>query len=119
VESRIGEIDRLLSTRPVPKLPTFTDEQIAEFLRQECKDFCDALADDPEFARQEIQKRIKSLVLTPTETPEGSVLEVSGDVALLQTGNVLVESPMEGIAEHYTSFAISLPGLQLNPRASV
>jgi site-specific DNA recombinase len=115
VESRIGEIDRLLSARPAPKLPTFTDEQIAEFLRQECKDFCDALAGDPEFARQEIQKRIKSLVLTPKDTPEGPVLEVSGDVALLQTGDVLVESPMEGIAEHYIDASISLAGVILNP----
>jgi len=66
VESRIGKIDRLLSARPAPKLPTFTDEQIAEFLRQECNDFCNALAGDPEFARQKIQERIKSLVLTTT-----------------------------------------------------
>jgi site-specific DNA recombinase len=115
VESRIGEIDRLLSARPAPKLPTFTDEQIAEFLRQECKDFCDALAGDPELARQKIQERIKSLVLTPKDTPEGPVLEVSGDVALLRTGDVLVESPMEGIAQHYIGASISLEGVILNP----
>ncbi len=115
VESRIGEIDRLLSARPAPKLPIFTDEQIAEFLRQECKDFCDALTGDPEFARQEIQKRIKSLVLTPKDAPEGPVLEVSGDVALLRTGDVLVESPMEGIAEHYIGASISLVRVNLNP----
>jgi len=119
LESSLSGVDRLLTARPALKLPTFADEQIAEFLRQECQDFCDALAGDPEFARQEIQKRIKSLVLTPKDTPEEPVLEVSGDVALLRTGDVLVESPMEGIAEHYTSFSISLTGLQLNPRASV
>jgi hypothetical protein len=61
VESRIAEIDRLLSARPASKLPTFIDEQIAEFLRQECQDFCDALTGDPEFARQQTQKRIKKL----------------------------------------------------------
>lgn len=119
LESRIAEIDRLLTAKPAPKLPTFTDEQITEFLRQECQDFCNALTDDPEFARHEIQKRIKSLVLTPKETPEGPVLEVSGDVALLRTGDVLVESPLEGIAEHYTSFSIILTGLQLNPGTPV
>jgi len=104
-----------ISIHEAPKLPTFTDEQIAEFLRQKCKDFCDALAGDPEFARKEIQERIKSLVLTPKYTPEGPVLEVSGNVALLRTGDVLVESPMEGIAEHYIGASISLAGVILNP----
>ena len=111
----MAEIDRLLTAKPASKLPAFTEEQIREFLRQECQDFCDALAGDPEFARQEIQKRIKSLVLTPKDTPEGPVLEVSGDVALLRTGDVLVESPIEGIAQHYTGFQISLTSVVLTP----
>lgn len=101
LEARMAEIDRLLAAKPAPKLPKFTDQQIAEFLQHECQDFCDALTSYPEFARQEIQKRIKNLVLTPKDTPEGPVLEVSGDMALLRTGDVLVESPMEGIAQHY------------------
>jgi len=115
VESRMAEIDRLLTARPAPKLPTFTDEQIAEFLRQECTDFCDALAGDPEFARQEIQKRVKSLVLTPKDTPEGPVLEVSGEVALLQTGDVLEESSIQRTSEHYISASMPLTSVILNP----
>jgi site-specific DNA recombinase len=102
VEARMVEIGRLLAAKPAPMLPKFTDQQIAEFLRRECQDFCDALTSDPEFARQEIQKRIKNLILTPKDTPQGPVLEISGDVALLRTGDVLVESPMEGTAQHYT-----------------
>jgi hypothetical protein len=66
---------------------------------------CGKLSGDPEFARQEIQKRIKSLVLTPKETPEGPVLEVSSDVALLRTGDVLVESPMD--EAHYVRYDFS------------
>ena len=119
VESRMAEIDRLLTAKPASKLPAFTEEQIREFLRQECQDFCDALAGDPEFARQEIQKRVKSLVLTPKETPKGPVLEVSGDVALLRTGDVLLESPMEGFAQHYINASISLAGVILNPSLPV
>lgn len=65
---------------------------------QECKDFCDALRSDPEFARQEVQKK---LVLTSKETPEGPVLEVPGDVALPCAGNVLVESPIHRTSEQY------------------
>jgi DNA invertase Pin-like site-specific DNA recombinase len=102
VESRLKEVERLLSTKPTPKLPTFTDEQIREFLRKESEDFCELLKGDSEKARQEIQKRIKKLVMTPKETPNGAVLEVSGDIELLRTGDVLDESPLEGIAQHYT-----------------
>ncbi len=105
----------LLTVKPTSKPTTFTDEQIAEFLRQECRDFCGALAGDAEFARREIQKHIKSLVLTPKDTLDGTVLEVSGDVALLRTGDVLVESPMEGIAEHYIHASIALAGVRIDP----
>jgi hypothetical protein len=78
-------------------------------LRQECQDFCDALTSDAEFARQEIQKRIEKLVLTPKETPEGPVLEVSGDVALLPTGDVLVGSPIQRACQQYISASTLAP----------
>ena len=100
-EARMAEIDRLLVAKPALKLPKFTDQQIAEFLHHESQDFCDALTSDPEFARQEIQKRITNLVLTPKDTPEGPVLEVSGDVALLRKDDVLVQSLMDGTSQQY------------------
>jgi len=103
------------SPKAASKLPKFTEEQIREFLRQECKDFCAELTSDPELARQEIQKRIKRLVLTPKETPEGTVLEVSGDVSLLRTGDVLVESPIQRTSQQYISASTPLAGIILNP----
>lgn len=111
----MAEIDGLLTAKPASKPPKFTNEKIREFLRQECKDFCDALTSDPEFARQEIQKRIKKLVLTPKETPEGWVLEVTGDVALLRTGDVLVESPIHRTSQQYIGVSTPLAGIILNP----
>jgi hypothetical protein len=105
----------VLKAKPASKLPNYTDEQIREFLRQESKDFCDVLTSNPEFARQEIQKRIKKLVLTPKETPEGSVLEVAGDVALLRTGDVLVESPIQRTSEQYIGISMPLAGIMLTP----
>ena len=115
LESRMEEIDRLLTAKPESKLPKFTDEQIREFLQQECKDFCDALTSDPAFARQEIQKRIKKLVLTPKETAEGPILEVSGDLALLRTGDVLVESSIQRDSEQYIGISMPLAGISLTP----
>jgi site-specific DNA recombinase len=115
VESRMAEIDRLLAAKPASKRLRFTDEQIREFLQRESQDFCDALAGDPEFARQEIQKRIKKLVLTPKETPDGPVLEVSGDLALLRTGDVLVESSIQRTSQQYIGVSMPLAGIILNP----
>jgi site-specific DNA recombinase len=114
-ESRLAEIERLLRANPAAKLPPFTDEQIRGFLRKESQDFCELLKCDPERARQEIQKRIKKLVMTPKETPNGAVLEVSGDIELLRTGDVLDESPLEGIAQHYTLPQITI-SLVLDPK---
>lgn len=119
LESRMAEIDRLLKVKPETKLPRFTDRQIAEFLRHECQDFSEALAGDPELARQEIQKRIKNLVLTPKDTPDGPVLEVSGDVALLRQGDVLVESPVDGTSQQYIGTSLLLLGIVLNPTLSL
>ena len=115
VESRMAEIDRQLTAKPVSKPPRFTDEQIRDFLQQESKDFCDAMTSDPEFARQEIQKRIKRLVLTPKETPEGWVLEVTGDVTLLRTGDVLLESPIQRTSEQYIGISTPLASIILKP----
>jgi site-specific DNA recombinase len=115
LETRMTEIDRLLAAKPAFKIPKFTDEQITEFLRQECQDFCDVLAGDPDLARQEIQKRIKKLVLTPKRTPDGHVLEVSGDLALLRAGDVLVESPIQRTSQQYIGVSTPLAGVILEP----
>ena len=111
----MAEIDHLLTAKPVTKLLRFTDEQIRNFLRQESKDLCDVLTSVPELARQEIQKRIKKLVLTTKDTAEGPVLEVSGDVALLGTGDVLVQSPIQRTSQQYIGVSIPLVGIILNP----
>ncbi len=88
-------------------------------MRRESQDFCELLKGDPERARQEIQKRIKKLVMTPKETPNGAVLEVSGDIELLRTGDVLLESPLEGIAQHCTLPWIAIADVVLDPSLHV
>jgi DNA invertase Pin-like site-specific DNA recombinase len=103
VDSRMAEIDIRLRSRTAAKLPNFTDEQIREFLRKESTNFCEVLAGDPEVAKREIQKRIKRLVLTPKQTPNGTVLEVTGDVELFQQlGGLMLNNSLDGIAQHYT-----------------
>jgi site-specific DNA recombinase len=120
VESRLAEIDRLLTPKPAAKLPSFTNEQIREFLRKECKTFCAVLVGNPELAKQEIQKRIKQPVLTPRQTADGTVLDVIGDVELLQAQkDVMLNSSMEGIAQHYALPRIVLANVVLDPSLPV
>jgi len=87
-------------------------------LRKESQDFCELLKGDPEIARQEIQKRIKKLVMTQRNS-NGAVLEVSGDIELLRTGDLLDESPLDGIARPYTLPRIAIADVVLDPSLHV
>jgi hypothetical protein len=119
VETRLGQIQRLSDSALEPKVPVFSIEEIREFLVQKSHEFANILAGDPATAREQLRKRITKLVLTPKETLDGAVFEVTGDVGLFQgDGDVMLTNSLEGIGEHYTS-VLSLTGLQLNPRASV
>ncbi|HSY66472.1 MAG TPA: hypothetical protein VK829_17910 [Terriglobales bacterium] len=60
VESRLADIARSLTSKPAAKLPSFTNEQLHEFLRKECKNLCEVLLGDPELKKQKIQKCIKN-----------------------------------------------------------
>ena len=102
LESSLAEIDRQLVAKPAPKLRAFSEEQIREFLRRASQQFCEVLTSDPERGKQEIQRRITKLVLTPIETPEGRRLEVTGDVALFVGDDVMENSSLEGTAQQYT-----------------
>ena len=119
VESRLAEIGRMLTAKLEPEMPAFSNEEIHEFLRQKARQFCDVLTGDPALARQELQKRITKLILTPKDKPDGPVLEVTGDIAMFVGDDVMLTNSLEGIGVHYIPFAISLAGLQLNPRQSL
>jgi site-specific DNA recombinase len=115
VETRLAEIEGLLAAKPISTLPTFSDDQIREFLRKESQDFCQVLVGNAETAKREIQKRITKLVLTPNQRTTGSVLEVTGDVELLKRPDVMVNNLMDETAQHYTHFCVILDGIILDP----
>jgi hypothetical protein len=101
LESRLAEIDRQLAPKPAPRPRAVSEDQTSEFLRRASQQFCEVLTSDPERGKQEIQKRITKLVLTPKETTEGRRLEVAGDVAPFVGDDVMENSSLEGIAQHY------------------
>ncbi|MBZ5614699.1 MAG: recombinase family protein [Acidobacteriia bacterium] len=116
VEARIVQIERLRNAGSAPKVPVFTIEEIREFFERKSQEFVKILAGDPAIAREQLRKRITKLVLTPKQTPDGSVFEVTGDVSLFQgNGDVMLTNSLEGIAQHYTALRISLAAVVLDP----
>lgn len=116
VESRIAQIQKLRNAGVEPKVPEFTTEEIREFVQRKSQEFANILAGDAAIAREQLRKRITKLVLTPKQTQDGSVFEVTGDVSLFQgNGDVMLTNSLEGIAQHYTGGTISLTGVFLNP----
>jgi hypothetical protein len=115
LETRLAEIERLLAANPTRALPTFSEDEIREFLRKESKDFCQVLVGDPAAAKREIQKRIKKLVLTPKQTTNGKVLEVTGDVGLFQREDVMLDNLMDETSQHYTQLFVVLAKIVLDP----
>jgi hypothetical protein len=119
-EARLAEIERRLNAKPATTLPRFSDQQIREYLREECQDFSDALGGDPEVARREIQKRIKNLIITPKKTPEGTMLEVTGDVDLFRGGSdVLLGVSLERNSQQYIASQPFVFNAVLNPQLSL
>jgi hypothetical protein len=70
---------------------------------------------DPERGKQEIQKRITKLVLTPKDTSEGRRLEVTGDVSLFIGDGAMLTNSLEGTAQHYTLPRMKVTGILLDP----
>jgi DNA invertase Pin-like site-specific DNA recombinase len=116
VESRIVQIQKLRNAGVETKLPEFTTEEIREFVQRKSQEFANILAGDAAIAREQLRKRITKLVLTPKQTQDGSVFEVTGDVSLFQgNSDVMLTNSLEGIAEHYINPRILLTGVVLDP----
>ena len=116
VENRISQIQRLRDAGVEPKVPEFTIKEVREFLKRKTQEFTNILVGNAETSRAQLQKRITKLVLTPKQTPEGSVFDVTGDVSLFQgNDDVMLTNSLEGIAQQYIAASISLAGVRLDP----
>ena len=116
VENRISQIQRLRDAGVEPKVPEFTIEEVREFLRRKTQEFTNILVGNAETSRAQLQKSITKLVLTPKQTPDGSVFEVRGDINLFHgSGDVMLTNSLEGIAQQYIGASLPLAGVRLNP----
>jgi hypothetical protein len=100
-------------------------DELREFLCNQAAEISRLLHGDVEIARQTLAKHIEQLILTPTEAPDGPLLEVSGNVELF---NVLGDS--EEVCSSnggqrrlwsvlHTPFRVPTTGIVLNPRLDI
>ena len=82
VETQIARIDQDLAEINTPRDLEVTMADLRKFVAEKALDLQAVLRADVTEARQALAKHIEKLVLTPKETLDGPVLEVSGDVDL-------------------------------------
>jgi site-specific DNA recombinase len=99
-EARIAAIDVELATATAPALPEFTDHQIRSFVDAQAHRFAEVLKGDPQTAKEELQKRVSRLDLTPKQTDDGPVYVVTGDVAIFVSEDAMQDKREESIALH-------------------
>jgi hypothetical protein len=112
IEAKLKEVAKRLTT-PAPTIEfNFSRKEIRDFLEREAQNLSDALSADRPIARQEIQKRIQKLVLTPTKQA-GVLFDVTGDVQLFASVDDGMQSnSLERFAQQYIP-ALSLTGAVL------
>jgi len=68
-------------------------------------------------AKAALMKHIPRLVLTPRQTAEGPVFEVSGSLNLAAGEEYVMPAvAWDGIGWHYTALTLPVAGVALNPR---
>ena len=118
-EARLSEIDDLLSAPRQVEFPTFSAEEIRSALRDQSQRLVEILTGDKAAAKQELQRRIDKLILTPRETPTGWVLDISGSIGLFTgASDEMLTNSLEGTAQHYTLPRIVIT-IILDPRLPV
>jgi site-specific DNA recombinase len=117
IESEIDEAKRkLLPRKSESSRKRISFEEFREFVMKRASDLKETLRGDPVVAREALGQVISDLILTPAETSDGPVYEVSGEHIDLLAGNCGVMHGQLGdqTAKHYTPL-LSLVGVQLHP----
>ena len=112
IEARIERVEDLLDAVVKPLATKVTEEEVRAFLANRNKSFLDLLSENPERIRLELQKRISTVVLTPS--PENKkAYTASGDIGIFsQPEDAVRNNPGDLIGLHYNfpiSFAIPAP----------
>jgi hypothetical protein len=102
-EAADERINTRLASVSEPPSRDITEEEIRAFLNQNASSIKEILLGTPETVKHNFQKRITSIILTPTSDERGPVYRVSGDIGLLSSPeDVLQSNQVELIALQYT-----------------
>jgi DNA invertase Pin-like site-specific DNA recombinase len=91
IETKIDRIDEMLASALQPLAPDITEHEVRSFIANSASSLSAILAGSPETVRHELQKRITSITLTPSQDERGPVYQVSGDVALFSSPEGVVQ----------------------------
>lgn len=121
IEGEIAELDQKLRTINQPRTYSHSLDDLRSFFFEKAREFGSVLTGDVETARGALAKHIRELTLTPKETVNGRVYEVSGDIELFdpdQDGQVVC-STNGGQGRNRsvlpTSFSVAIDGMVLYP----
>jgi DNA invertase Pin-like site-specific DNA recombinase len=92
IETKIERIDETLASASKPPAPDITEHEVRSFIANSASSLVDILAGSPETVRHELQKRMTSITLTPSEDERGFLYRVSGDVSLFSSPEGVVRS---------------------------
>ena len=117
IERDIKTIDGKLASVNQPLDLAYSLEGVREFASAKLLDLRALVHADITAARTALAKHIAEIVLTPKQSPEGPVYEVSGDVDLFGgEQDVMLMVARDGIAQHYKRLAVPTDGVVLNPK---
>ena len=108
LEGKAAQLDEVLSESIAPPPKNLTEAEVRSFVEAALGRLRDVMSDSAEKVKAELQKRVSSIVLTPSVDSDSPLYTVTGDVALFSGPGGAVQSaqpPLDGL--HYT-FPISL-----------
>jgi hypothetical protein len=119
-EARLTVVKDLLEQSKSPAKHV-SEEEVDAFLRKAFGELGNILLGDPLRSKQELQKRISSLTLTPTVHEGSPAYAVSGSVTLFSGEEAVLLTRTRDCTSEQHSFDINLDGivLKLDSRSSV
>jgi DNA invertase Pin-like site-specific DNA recombinase len=125
ISSRLAELEaerKILA--PLVAAPQSATEvaidrkEVAEYLSKALENLADLLAKDPLTCRDEIRKRVKKLVLTPSTFEGHAALRITGDLRLFQDGDMKMLCRNVHIPTEHFRPVLNLTGLVVKLEAN-
>ncbi|WP_263375314.1 recombinase family protein [Granulicella aggregans] len=103
IETKIDRIDETLASTLKPPTADITELEVRSFIANSASSLAEILAGSPETVRHELQKRMTSITLTPSQDERGLVYQVSGDVSLFSSPEGVLQSNQVLLCPPYNS----------------